>query len=273
MERLRQFAWDTAGRVIQLCALACGLRPRDSAVTKRRRWLRAARRMAAVVVSVYLLVLIFPEPLFAYHLRRGNFQVHSEIPIDAHLIPILDEAARLMERSSLNDPGMAHRLFLCNSSLKRRLLAPRTHASFGTTYAVVFRRNTILNRTDVSANVVFRDAPTRNRRPLSSVIAHERVHALLDCRYGDLTCYRLPDWKKEGYCEYIAGNPSFDVDEGRRLIRGGEVDASAPFRYFRYWMMVKYLIDVEGLDIDEIIARDFNVDEVLAKVRRHIDEL
>ncbi len=168
---------------------------------------------------------------------------------------------------------MEHRLFLCNGSFRRRLLAPRTHVSFGTTYTVLLRRNTILNRTDVPANLIFRDAPTRNRRSLSSVIAHERVHALMDHRYGDLTCQRLPDWKKEGYCEYIAGSPTFDIEEGKRLVRRGEVDPSAPFRYFRYWLMVKYLMDIEKLDIDTIIARDFDPDEILASVRQHIESL
>jgi hypothetical protein len=222
---------------------------------------------------VYLLILIFPEPLFAYHLRHRNFHVYSEVPIVPQLTAIIDEAAKLMQRSSLDVPGMEHRLFLCNSPVKRRLLAPRSYVSFGTTYTVLLRRNTILNRTDVPANLVFRDAPDRNRRPLSSVIAHERIHALMDHRYGDLACYRLPDWKKEGYCEYIAGSPSFDEDEGKRLVRRGEVDGSAPFRYFRAWLMVKYLIEVEKCHIDEIVARAFNTDGVLAKVRQHIDDL
>jgi hypothetical protein len=271
MGRLR-WPWLNAARLV-IQVRARRVRSRCPKAVRRRRWSRAARRTIAGVLSVYLLILIFPELLFAHRLRHRNFAVYSEIPIDRDLIPILDEAANLMARSSLDDPGMEHRLFLCNSPLKRRLLAPRSHVSFGTTYSVLMRRNTILNRTDVPANLVFRDAPTRNRRPLSAVIAHERVHALMDHRYGDLTCQRLPDWKKEGYCEYIAGSPSFDVDEGKRLVRRGEVDASAPFRYFRYWLMIKYLTDVQKLDVDEIMARGFSPDDLLAQVRQHIDEL
>jgi hypothetical protein len=202
---------------------------------------------------------------------RGD--VYSEIPIDRAIISILDEAAALMARSSLDDPGMEHRLFLCDSPLKRRLLAPRTYASFGTTYSALLRRNTILNRTDVPANLVLRDATVRNRRLLSAVIAHERVHALIGRRYGDLACLRLPDWKKEGYCEYIAGSPSFDVEEGKRLVRQGRADPSAPYRYFRYGLMVRYLMDVEGLDIDEIVAREFSPWDLMAKVQRHVDRL
>ncbi len=54
-------------------------------------------------------------------------------------------------------------------------------------------------------------------------------------------------------------------------MRQGKVDASGPFRYFRYRLMVKYLMDVERLDIDEIIAGEFTPDELVAKDQKHID--
>ena len=148
---------------------------------------------------------------------------------------------------------------------------PRGGGAFGTTYSVLLRRNTILNWTDVPANLVFRDAPGNNRRPLSAVIAHERVHALMDRRYGAMACLRMPDWKKEGYCEAIAGSPSFDMDEGKRLMlmRQGKNDSSGPFRYFQYRLMVKYLLDVERLDIDEIIARQFSPDDLSRSAAIH----
>jgi hypothetical protein len=216
---------------------------------------------------------MFPELLFAHHLHHRNFHVYSQAALDPGIIVILDEAAASMERSTLNDPVMEHRLFLCDSRLLWRLLSPTSRGAFGSTYAAVFRRNTILSRTDVAANLAFRDAALYSRRPLSAVIAHERTHALMGGHFGDLACLSIPDWKKEGYCEYIGGSPSFDIDEGKRLIREGQSEGSGPFRYFRCLLMVKYLVDIEGLDIDEIVARELRPDDVLAKVRRHIDRL
>ena len=90
---------------------------------------------------------------------------------------------------------------------------------------------------------------------------------------GDLACLSIPDSKKEGYCEYIGGSPSIGIEEGKRLIRRGQAEARGPLRYFHYRLMVKYLMDIKGFDIDEIIAREFSPDEILAKVRQHIDRL
>ncbi len=93
------------------------------------------------------------------------------------------------------------------------------------------------------------------------------------CRRNDLTCWGLPDWKKEGYCEYIAGSPSMDADEGRRLIREGRTESSGPFRYSQYRLMVEYLIEVEAVGIVEIVAREFDRDELVMKFRRNPDRL
>jgi hypothetical protein len=238
---------------------------------RKRRWARAGRVAAASVAASYLLLLAFPDVLFAYHATRGNFRVSSEVPLDPRLAAVLDDAEARLARSPLNDPRMVHRLYVCDSPLRRWLLTPGGRGSFGTTYAVI--RTTVLERVDVRDNLSYRDAPRDNVRPLGSVIAHERMHALLDRRFGALACFRMPTWKTEGYCEFVAGDPSFDVAEGKRLICDGKDDDSGPFRYFRYHAMVKYLLEVEGLSVDELFSRRFDEAALLAKVRGSIDRL
>ncbi|HWE39359.1 MAG TPA: hypothetical protein VG406_22605 [Isosphaeraceae bacterium] len=162
---------------------------------------------------------------------------------------------------------------LCNSSSRRRFFTPRGGGSFGTTYSVVLGGNTFLNRVDVAGGVVFREAPDHGRRPLVGVIAHERVHALLERRYGALACSRMPTWKIEGYCEYVGGGTTIDAEEGKRLVRERRRDESGPARYFRHFIMVKYLLDVEGLDVDAVMAREFDEAEVLERVQGSLNRL
>ncbi len=40
----------------------------------------------------------------------------------------------------------------------------------------------------------------------------------------------MPEWKEEGFCEYIAGASSFDVQEGLRLFAANQNDPSASYR-------------------------------------------
>jgi len=228
--------------------------------------------MALIAVALaYAGLLTFPGPLFAHYHEQGTYRVWSDEPIDPSIRTVLDTAEGLLRQSPLYEPGMVHRLYVCNNNIRMKFFARGGDKAFGVTYLP--RHNTFLNRAQIPADRILRGTPEQNQRPLSSVIAHERVHALLLSHYGFLTDYRLPTWKKEGYCEYIAGHPSFDVDEGKRLIREGHESPSPSFRYLEFYLMVKYLLDIVHRSVDELVTKGFDEAELHAKVRGAIDRL
>lgn len=262
---------EDKGRLVRGSRRVLGVLGRILFGRARSRWRRAARAVVLVVVMTYGGLFAFPSVLFAHHVAHGPFEVWSDVPIDPAIGAVLDDAERLLARSPLHDPAMRHRLYLCNTSIRWALLAPGKGGSFGVTYAVV--GHSVLNRSDVGADLVFRDASRHDRRPLSAVIAHERMHDLIARRYGPIRSRLLPDWKVEGYCEVVAGGSSMDPEEGRRRIREGTFDGPGPMRYFRYRLMMQYLIEVEGRGIDEIMAGDFDEARLMADVRRSLDRL
>jgi hypothetical protein len=219
----------------------------------------------AAAALAYGLLLCFPGVLFAHRASYRNFEVYSDTPIGPGLPAVLDTAASRMAASGLDDPRMTHRLFLCADPLRRSLLMPRGAGAFGSTSSIT--GHTILNRSDVAADRVERDAPRNNRRPLSAVVAHERMHALLVRRFGAWACYRMPTWKQEGICDYVAGHTSFPLDEARRLVREGRDDPSPPFAYARACLMVGHLVEVEGLSLEEVATRPLDEAAVLARLR------
>jgi hypothetical protein len=224
-----------------------------------------------VVGLAYGGLFAFPSVLFAHHVARGPFEVWSDVPIDPAIEGVLDDAERMLAKSPLHDPAMRHHVYLCNTPIRRALFAPGKGGSFGVTYAIV--GHSMLNQSDVASNVVFRDATKHDRRPLSAVIAHERMHALIARRYGTIGSRLLPDWKVEGYCEVVAGGSSMDPEEGRKLIHEGKFDGPGPIRYFRYRLMMQYLLEVEGRGVDEIMRGEFDEARVMADVRRSLDRL
>jgi hypothetical protein len=237
----------------------------------RSRWRRGVRAFLLVLGLAYGGLFAFPGVLFAHHVAHGAFEVWSDVSIDPAIGPVLDDAERLLAKSPLHDPAMRHHVYLCNTPNRWALLAPGNSGSFGVTYAIV--GHSVLNRSDVASNVVFRDASKHDRRPLSAVIAHERMHALIARRYGTIGSRFLPDWKVEGYCEVVAGGSSMDPAQGRKLIREGNYDGPGPMRYFRYRLMMQYLLEVEGRGVDEIMKGDFDEARVMADVRRSLDRL
>lgn len=74
----------------------------------------------------------------------------------------------------------------------------------------------------------------------------------------------IPTWKSEGYCEYVAGESTVPLEEGVRLWRESPSDDTG-YRYTKYHLMVKYLLENEMVTGDELFTRDLNENEIAAK--------
>jgi len=74
----------------------------------------------------------------------------------------------------------------------------------------------------------------------------------------------MPTWKNEGYCEYIAGESTIPLEEGMRRWRENPADDKT-YRFTKYHAMVKYLLEQEGLSVDELFTRDLDETEIAAR--------
>lgn len=233
------------------------------------------RRGSVLVVSLtcgYLSILAFPDLLFARQMTHGNFRIASDTPIDPKLAQVLDRAAARIRTSSIHDPSMIHRVYLCKSWWRKALLAPTSLGAYGITRGF-FEYTVLLGQPDVAADRILRDPPKLVGRSLSGVIAHERTHALIDRHLGIWASMQCPSWKKEGYCDYIGGDTTFPIPEAKRLIRAGQQSREPAFRYARAYLLVKYLMEIEGQSVDSFMSLKIGEDQLLEKVKRHLNEL
>jgi len=76
----------------------------------------------------------------------------------------------------------------------------------------------------------------------------------------------MPAWKKEGYAEYIGGE-TLSYDAGVKLWKANPKDATG-YQYFKYMMLVKYLLETEKLSVDDLFNRDFDLNALEEKVLR-----
>src|SRR5262249_21942286 len=126
--------------------------------------------------------------------------------------------------------------------------------------------NVFVNKTDVAHDLVLRDAPANRERSLSGVIAHEVTHLLVRKKVGYLKNLLLPTWKREGYAEYVAGGTLLDRETGVGRWKQRPSN-SAGYSYFKYYMLVKSLIDDKKLSVEDVFARDFAVHPLEQEVR------
>ena len=222
---------------------------------------RITNRTITVLGIAYLCLVMFPNFLFAHSVRIGPFSVHSDRPISDEIDDVLDDVRRKIAASPFYSEAETFDIFIAEDDWRRMLLNPRASKASGAYFAGT--GNIILNRCDIDADLCFSDLPKFNRRPMHSVIAHECTHRMIWKNFGYLRTFRLPTWKHEGYCEYIAGNPSFGVDRATELLIEGRVHPSITFRYACWLITVKHLIEDRGLTVDQLFSRPFEFETEL----------
>lgn len=223
---------------------------------------RATRTLRYSVVAAalaYPLLLCFPQVLFAHEVSYRDFAVYSRVPLSKSMEAVLDKAETRLAASEINNPALKPRIFLAGGFRSYALWSLNLGAnSFGKSYPLLPTSNVFINHCDPTKDAVFRRSATARARSLSGVIAHETTHLLIRRQYGYWRNLTLPTWKKEGYAEYVAGGSTLPYETGANMWKAHPKDGTG-YQYFKYYMMVKYLLDQEHLSVDELFTREFDV--------------
>jgi hypothetical protein len=133
--------------------------------------------------------------------------------------------------------------------------------SFGKGFGALPTDNVFINAHDLANDLVFRDAAEYNRRTLSGVIAHEVTHLVVRKKFGYWHNLAFPAWKKEGYAEYVAGGSTLPYEIGVKKWKERPDDPTG-YRYFRYYMVVKYVLENERISAEELFHRDIDIERL-----------
>ena len=225
--------------------------------------------LVAAVAIGYLFLITFPQVLLGNTVRHGSFVVYSrEAPDEAALAYVLDAAEQRLRTSPLYDAELPRRIYLTGSFGMYALFSNKAYGSFANSLPLI--DNILVNKADLATDKVYIPRSYHDSRSLSGVIAHETAHLFIRRRYGTLAATLMPRWKNEGYCEYIAGDSTIPLDEGIRLWREHPTDDTA-YRYTKYHAMVKFLLEKEGMSVDDLFTKDLDEKDVAARTLASYD--
>ncbi len=180
-----------------------------------RRW-AIANRAVGVVWAAYASICLAPEALAVpFRVDVDGVRVRSETPIDrVGMAAILADSDRRFATSGLGVPP-PRRIFLTNNGWRWHLLGQPATRAFALTRP--FSDAIILNRADIAHNRVVNDALIGGVRTLSGTMAHEMTHLAVNRRYGSIRAFQFPDWKSEGYADYVAQESSITDAQAAQL--------------------------------------------------------
>lgn len=223
-----------------------------------------------LLVSGYVALLAFPQPLFAYRAQSGNLTLYSDVPFDA---AAGEAALRFAEAKLARSPlyrGKPAAAFVCNTAWRRRLMFTVQQNAGGVAYPP-FTPNVYLRGARVGENRLI--GPSGNivpgARTLDYYIAHEIVHVITGEYLGAWRYHRLPHWVREGYADYVAKGGAFDYAEARSamLEDARELDWRRSGLYRRFHLFCAHLLEKRGWTVERLLTEPPPVEQVETWVR------
>jgi hypothetical protein len=209
--------------------------------------------------ALYLALLCHPSLFFRNTFTQRDITLFSDEPIPARAAEqVLAGVEQRLARSPLFHPrsGAGIRVYICNRRWRFILFANLRYNVGGLTYPPL-SNNIFLRAVDFDTDRLISPSGTAvpGERTLTYFIAHEIMHTLIADELGAIAYWRLPDWKNEGYSDYIGKGASFHFDHALALLRSGarEMDPLKSGLYLRSNLLVAYLLEQKGISVHEML--------------------
>lgn len=231
------------------------------------------------VVLILLLVLdvgllAFPQPLLRNRVEVGTVVIHYPGDPAPEIQELARQSAHRLQVGGFGDPASPRRIFFFPGqglySLFARLARVPPEAQgfgislLGNTYVSGVRVEALGQRTGHAPRYSVWEGD------LSHTMAHEVAHLFMIDSIGRSSWTALPQWKQEGYPEYIANIGLIRQDPTAGLSHRIEIlldDARWPGPrswdriHYEAGLMVEFLLDVQGADLRSLISDQVTRDD------------
>lgn len=228
----------------------------------------------ASLMFVLLIGIVFtPNFLYANKTVIDNYTVYHNGKINTKLAQSLKNATALLKKSELYDAEFKLDICLNDGSYYPFLIEKIQGQAFAHGF---YNKIVIHGQVDLEHNSVELNGYEWN---LEELLAHEAIHCYQYNEFGFLgskPITRYPNWKWEGYPEYIARQAneyqdlSFNI---QRLLKYQKTNPESwhivfsdekivPIDYYKDWLLVKYCIEEKQLSYKELL-KDTTTKEVI----------
>ena len=235
-----------------------------------RRLLHWSIRVAAVLAvlfAVHVGLLAFPQILLKNTAEAGSVVIHYPGSPDPAIQALAETTDHRLRAGGFGDPDSPEHIFFFPDqglySLFTRLARQPTEAqgfgisALGTTYVSGTRVEALGRRTGGAPQYSVWEGS------LPRTMAHEIAHLIMVDSIGRSTWVGLPQWKREGYPEYIANIGLIREDSTASLPSRIEIlldddswlgPRSWDRIHYEAGLMVEFLLEVQGMALEDLLA-------------------
>ena len=223
------------------------------------------------IVALIWLLLRLPQPFFPTSVSAKNLTLYSDqsfAPASGQQVLELVEAK--LTKSPLYSAEQKHFIFICNARWRQRLFFTYQYGVGGVNYYPI-TTNVFLRDSIIEENCLI--GPGGNRVPgertLDYFIAHEITHSLTGQVVGGIAYHQLPQWKREGYADYVGKGAAFNYDEARRafLANDPKMDYAKSGLYWRFNLLVAHLLEKKQWSVQRLLTEPIEQTAVEEMIR------
>ena len=237
---------------------------------KKKIFLNLLIAIGSICATIFLL-LNLPQPFFQTSVRAKNLTMYSDqsfMPASGQYLLELVETK--LAKSPLYSAAQKHQIFICNARWRQRLFFTYQYGVGGVNYYPL-TTNVFLRDSIIAENCLI--SPNGNRvvadRSLDYFIAHEIAHTLTGQAVGGIAYHCLPQWKREGYADYVGKGAPFNYDEAKRafLADDRKMDYAKSGLYWRFNLLVAHLLDKKHWSIQQLLTEPIEQSAVEEMIR------
>lgn len=227
-----------------------------------KKWTLRLTATGLVIGGLLLGIILNPILTYANKTTHNTFTIFHSKTLDPTLKATLDQATKLIKSSEFYNSNLQLDICLNDGSTYPKLM----QALRGQAFAWGFYNKVVLQGT---ANFNNNYVELRGYKwNATQLLAHEMTHCLQFDKLGlwkSKPVANIPNWKWEGYAEYIARQNSDQKDLSKNINRLAKADKNnwaiefddstiAPREYYDYWTLVQYCLDIKKMSYKQILA-------------------
>lgn len=235
-----------------------------------------------LLTGIVLLVITILNPTMLYAnttVMESNVVIHHSEPLTKSFELNLDKALSLVRQSELYDADFNIQIALNDGSHYPSIMQKIQGPAFGYGYA-----NIVVLSASIDPD---NDKAYWNGKAwhLPELIAHEMVHTYQYNSFGFKTT-TTETWKTEGYAEFVsrASRQRSITDDWEWLQSFNDLNPNnhwgwleyadgtgVPSIYLEYGLLVRYMMEIEGLTYQELVADKSSQEEVYNRLSNWVD--
>lgn len=229
-----------------------------------KKWMLRITATGLFIAGLLLIIILNPILTYAHKTEHASFTIYHQKPIDTLLRVRLDEATALVQKSEFYRQNLKLDICLNDGSVYPTLIRKLRGRAFAWGF---YNKVVLQGKMNEKDNYLELNGYQWN---LVQLLAHEITHCIQFDKLGfwkSKPVASIPNWKWEGYAEFIARQNPDQTDLIRNIDRLEkspedsweiifEDGTISPRDYYKNWLLVQYCLIVKKMTYEQLLKNN-----------------